>query len=65
MRLDHRWLFAWTRDIALAYAGGLVVGVPFALAAVWLTGLERITTACLLLAMALVFVALRRKSPRR
>ena len=63
MPLDHRPLFAWTRDVALAYAGGLVLGAPFALTAVWLTGLERIATVCLLLAMALVFLALRRRSP--
>lgn len=64
MHVEPRPLMAWTRDLALAYAGGLAVGAPFALAAVWLTGIERAATACLLLAMALFFVVLRR-SPSR
>lgn len=55
---------AWTRDLACAYAGGLVLGAPFALAAVWLTGVESIATASLLVAMALVLVALRRRPSR-
>jgi hypothetical protein len=64
MTVPSRPLMDWARDLALAYAGGLVLGAPFALTAVWLTGYERIATACLLLAMAVVFAALRRRTPR-
>ena len=52
--------FPWVRDIALAYAGGLIIGAPVALAAVWITGNDRLVTACLLIAMTCVLVALRR-----
>ena len=64
MNVDPRLLLAWTRDLALAYAGGLVLGAPVALTAFWLTGIERVVTVCLLVAMALVFVALRRRDAR-
>lgn len=61
MTESRPWM-GWTRDLALAYAGGLVLGAPFALTAVWLTGYERVATVCLLLAMAGLFVALRRRT---
>jgi hypothetical protein len=61
MNAETRPLMAWARDLALAYAGGLVLGAPVAVTAAWLTGVERVATACLLLAMALLFVALRRR----
>lgn len=61
MNTETRPLMAWTRDLALAYAGGLVLGAPVAVTAAWLTGIERVATACLLLAMALLFLALRRR----
>lgn len=60
MHLDPRLLFGWTRDVSLAYAGGLVLGTPFALGAVWLTGTELAATACIVLAMTGLLVALRR-----
>lgn len=59
-----RSVTVWARDLALAYAGGLVLGAPVALLAVWLTGYEPVATACLLLAMAATFVMLRRRTPR-
>lgn len=60
MHFDPRLLFGWTRDLALAYVGGLALGAPFAIGAVWLTGIELTATACLVLAMAGLLVALRR-----
>lgn len=60
MHIDSRLLFGWSRDLALAYAGGLVIGAPLALAAVWATGTEVAATVALVLSMAGVFVALRR-----
>ena len=60
MHIDSRLLFGWSRDLALAYAGGLVLGAPLALAAVWITGAEVAATVALVLSMAGVFVALRR-----
>ena len=58
---DSRPLMAWARDLALAYAGGLVLGAPFALTGAWLTGHDRVATACLLLFMAALLAALRRR----
>jgi len=64
MNDESRPVTAWVRDLALAYAGGLVLGAPVALLAVWLTGYEPVATVCLLLAMAATFVMLRRRRPR-
>jgi hypothetical protein len=61
MTVESRPLMAWARDLALAYAGGLVLGAPFALTAVWLTGHDRVATACLLATMAGLLTALRRR----
>jgi hypothetical protein len=59
--IDARFaFFPWLRDIALAYAGGLIVGAPVALVAVWITGNDRLVTVCLLIAMTAILVALRR-----
>jgi len=62
MHLDPRLLVGWTRDVALAYVGGLALGAPFAPGAVWLTGTERAATACLVLAMTGLLIALRRST---
>ncbi|MCC6164798.1 MAG: hypothetical protein IT182_15715 [Acidobacteria bacterium] len=62
MTFERRLLMGWTRDLALAYVGGLIVGAPLALAAVWLTGIRWLTTVCLLGAMVVLFVALRRRA---
>ncbi len=51
---------AWVRDIAIAYAGGLVLGAPLALLAVWATGVQRLAPVAMLLAMCVVLHALRR-----
>ncbi len=51
---------AWVRDIAIAYAGGLVLGAPLALLAVWATGVQRLAPPAMLLAMCAVLHALRR-----
>ena len=61
---ERHTLLSWGRDIALAYAGGLVIGAPVATGAVWITGIERLATVALLMAMAVVLVALRRGVPR-
>ena len=65
MNVDSRGLVAWIRDVLLAYAGGLVLGAPFALCAVWLTGHDSAATFSLLMAMAVLFVGLRRRDGRR
>lgn len=57
-------IVAWTRDLALAYVGGLVLGAPVAVAAAWLTGVDWMATVCLLTAMVLLFVQLRRQARR-
>ena len=57
-------LLSWARDITLAYAGGLVLGAPVAVGAVWASGLDRLATLALLAAMGVVLVALRRGSGR-
>jgi hypothetical protein len=64
MTVEPRLLLAWIRDLALAYAGGLVLGAPVGLTVVWLTGIEWMVTVCLLVAMALVCIALRRRDAR-
>lgn len=61
MNVDSHPLAAWARDLVFAYAGGLVLGAPVAVAGVWLTGTERAATVCLLVAMGVLFVALRRR----
>lgn len=65
MSIDPWGPLGWARDIAIAYAAGLAVGAPFALIAVWLTGRERASTVCFLLAMTGVLVVLRRSTDRR
>lgn len=52
---------SWVRDIGLAYAGGLVLGAPVAALVAWATGVEQLTTWCLLGAMALVLKTLRQQ----
>ena len=64
MNVDAHLLMTWARDLALAYAGGLVLGAPLAVLGVSVTGIERVSTICLLLAMSGLFVALRRRSLR-
>jgi hypothetical protein len=59
MNDDRHPVLAWARDLALAYAAGLVLGAPVALVAVRVTGVERAATLSLLLAMCAVCVALR------
>ena len=51
----------WVRDVVLAYAGGLVIGAPIAALVAYATGIERLTTWCLLMAMALVLRTLRQQ----
>ncbi|WP_396627195.1 hypothetical protein [Luteitalea sp.] len=63
MTLDPRLLVSWCRDVLIAYAGGLVLGAPVALVAVWLTGRNDAATVSLLAAMAALLVALRRRRP--
>ena len=60
MNDTRQTLLALGRDIALAYAGGLVLGAPVALLAVRITGIERLATVALLTAMAALFFLLRR-----
>ena len=55
-------LTGWFRDLALAYAGGLVLGAPIALVATWWSGLERLSTVCLLLTMVAVLIGARRRT---
>jgi hypothetical protein len=64
MNVDSRPLVAWIRDVLLAYAGGLVLGAPFALLAVWLTGRDSAATFGLLMTMAVLFVVRRRRNAR-
>jgi hypothetical protein len=64
MNVDSRRFLAWIRDVLLAYAGGLVLGAPFALLAVWLTGRDSAATVSLLMAMAGLFFVLRRRDGR-
>jgi hypothetical protein len=52
------------RDAAIAYAGGLVVGAPPAVASVWITGHDRLVPPLLLLGMAGVWLAKRRRAAR-
>lgn len=52
-------------DLAVAYAGGLVLGAPFALVSVRVTGIEAAATTCMLVAMAVVLVMLRRTARPR
>lgn len=61
MTIDVRSIVSWSRDVAIAYAGGLVLGAPLALGAVWLTGRDGAATASLLAAMGLLLLALRRR----
>jgi hypothetical protein len=51
----------WVRDVGLAYVGGLVLGAPVAALVAWATGIEQLTTWCLLGAMALVLRTLRQQ----
>lgn len=51
----------WVRDVGLAYVGGLVLGAPVAALVAWATGVEQLTTWCLLGAMALVLRTLRQQ----
>ena len=51
----------WVRDVGLAYVGGLVLGAPVAALVAWTTGIEQLTTWCLLGAMALVLKTLRQQ----
>jgi len=55
----------WVRDVALAYVGGLVLGAPVAVLVTWLTGVERLTTWCLLAAMGVLLWTLRQQRARR
>ena len=50
---------------AFTYAGGLILGAPFALVTVRLTGIDVAETACMVLAMAALFVTLRRAAGHR
>jgi hypothetical protein len=61
---ERHSLLSWARDISLAYAGGLVLGAPVAVGAVWVSGIDRLATLALLAAMGVVLVALRRASRR-
>ena len=65
MNVDSRLSVVWVRDVLIAYAGGLVLGTPFALVAVWLTGRDSAASVSLLTAMVVLFLGLRRRDGRR
>ena len=54
-----RVLVSWIRDVLIAYAGGLALGAPVALAATRLTGRDEAATVSLLVAMVTLLIALR------
>ena len=65
MHVDLRRFGSWCVDLAVAYAGGLVLGSPFALVSVRLTGIDLAATLCMVVAMAALFVTLRRTAQER
>ena len=52
----------WIRELAIAYAAGLVVGAPMAMAVVWLTGRRTLVTPVIVVGMVGVLVW-RRRAP--
>lgn len=65
MHLDLRAIATWGRDLAVAYAGGLVLGAPIALLAVAATNRRFAATICLVAVMAAIFVIVRRRAAQR
>lgn len=54
----------WVQDVVVSYVGGIALGAPVGLLAVWVTHSEGALTAAIVCAMAGVLVV-RRKHRRR
>lgn len=59
-----RVLAAWVRDLAIAYAAGLVVGAPLATAVVWITGRRPFVTPIIVISMLVMLYWRRRITTR-
>ncbi|HTV01984.1 MAG TPA: hypothetical protein VMF13_15660 [Luteitalea sp.] len=59
-----RLVAVWIRDLAIAYAAGLVVGAPLATAVVWGTGRRSLVTPIIVISMVAMLYWRRRITMR-